>query len=298
MPGYPWISLTTDYGLSDGFVAACHGVIARLAPTVRVIDITHAVPPADVLRGAAVLAQTVPQLPPAVHVAVVDPGVGTARRGIAVRAPGGLLVGPDNGLLPWAAEALGGAEAAVELTNPEWFPAGISATFHGRDVFAPAAARFALGVALSEAGPAIDPGGLVRLADPVVSAGPGRLDATVLTVDHFGNVQLAAAAELLTGLGPRLRVSGPRSPGGDAGPPPVDGTGGPPRPTTDAGGAEPPPGHGMAAVRGRTFGDAPPGGLVVFVDSAGRVAVAVNGGRAADALGVAPGDVVRVVTAR
>ncbi len=93
------VSLTTDYGLADGFVAACHGVLARLAPAVRVIDVTHLVPPADVRRGAAVLAQTVPYLPWGVHVAVVDPGVGTARRGIALAAPGGLLVGPDNGLL-------------------------------------------------------------------------------------------------------------------------------------------------------------------------------------------------------
>src|SRR3954452_5408127 len=112
----PWISLTTDYGLTDGFVAACHGVIARLAPAARVIDVTHLVPPADVRRGAAVLAQTVPYLPVGVHVAVVDPGVGSARRGVALATPAGLLVGPDNGLLPEAADALGGVTAAVELT--------------------------------------------------------------------------------------------------------------------------------------------------------------------------------------
>lgn len=272
MTGYPCISLTTDYGLSDGFVAACHGVIARIAPAVRIIDITHAVPPADVRRGAAVLAQTVPYLPPAVHVAVVDPGVGTTRRGVAVRTPYALFVGPDNGLLPWAVAALGGAQAAVELTNPEWFPA-VSATFHGRDVFAPAAARFALGAPLSEAGPAIDPGSLVRLPDPVVSAGPGRLEATVLTVDHFGNVQLAADADLLAGLSSQVRV-----------------------------GTTPPPDEperrrkwGTAALRGRTFGDAPSGGLVVLADSADRAAIAVNGGRAADALQVAAGDVVYIV---
>lgn len=274
MTGYPCVSLTTDYGLSDGFVAACHGVIARLAPTVRVIDITHAVPPADVRRAAAVLAQTVPYLPPAVHVAVVDPGVGTARRGVAVRAPGGLLVGPDNGLLLWAAAALGGVEAAVELTNPDWFPA-VSATFHGRDVFAPAAARFALGAPLCEAGPAIDVDGLVRLPDPVVSAGAGRLESTVLTVDHFGNVQLAATADLLAGLSERVRVG--TAPPGESGPRQE---------------------WGAAAIRGRTFGDAPPGGLVVLADSAGRVAVAVNGGRAADALRVAAGDVLRIVDDR
>lgn len=274
MTGYPCISLTTDYGLSDGFVAACHGVIARIAPAVRIIDITHAVPPGDVRRGAAVLSQTAPYLPPAVHVAVVDPGVGTARRGVAVRTPNALLVGPDNGLLPWAVAALGGAQEAVELTSPEWFPT-VSATFHGRDVFAPAAARFALGAPLSEAGPAIDPGSLVRLPDPVVSAGPGRLEATVLTVDHFGNVQLAAAADLLAGLSRRVRV-----------------------------GTTPPPEEperrrewGSAALRGRTFGDAPCGDLVVLADSADRAAIAVNGGRAADTLRVAAGDVVYIVDA-
>src|SRR3954454_10244363 len=99
MGGYGWVSLTTDYGNFDGFVAACHGSIARIAPDVRVIDVTHHVPPADVAPGAALLAQTAPYLPPSVHVAVVDRGVGTARRGIVLGAPGGVLVGPDNGVL-------------------------------------------------------------------------------------------------------------------------------------------------------------------------------------------------------
>lgn len=302
MAGYPCVSLMTDYGLSDGFVAACHGVIARIAPAVRIIDVTHAIPPADVMRGAAVLAQTVPYLPPAVHVAVVDPGVGTARRGVALRAPGGALVGPDNGLLPWAADALGGIQEAVELTNQDWFPAGVSATFHGRDIFAPAAARLALGAPLAEAGAAIDPGGLVRLADPVVTADDGRLESTVLTVDHFGNVQLAATAPALAGLADRLRVGTVSRP-----PPTTAGAGNPtgtestatgtrsdPTGTgsaaTGAGGAA----WGLPAVRGRTFGDAPPGRLVVYVDSADRIAVAVNGGRAADALQVVAGDLVRI----
>jgi S-adenosyl-L-methionine hydrolase (adenosine-forming) len=261
MTRYGWISITTDYGQSDGFVAACHGAIARLAPDVRVIDVTHAVAPGDVARAAAVLAQTVPHLPPAVHVAVVDPGVGTARRAIAVRAPGGLLVGPDNGLLPWAADALGGAQAAVELTNQAWFAARVSHTFHGRDIFAPAAARLAMGAPMDEAGPAVDPGNLVRLPEPVVVTGEGWVEAEVLTVDRFGNVQLAAPATVLDGLGDRLTVSGAH------------------------------------AVRGRTFGDASPGGLVVFADSADRAAVAVNGGRAVVVLAVGPGDVLRIANA-
>lgn len=257
MPGYPWLSLTTDYGLADGFVAACHGVVARIAPAVRVIDVTHLIPAGDVGRGAAVLAQTVAYLPPAVHVAVVDPGVGTARRAVALDTPGGILVGPDNGLLPWAAAELGGITAAVELTNPEWFPR-VSRTFHGRDIFAPAGARFACGAPLAEAGPPIDPAGLVRLPEPVVRVGDGWLEAQVLTVDHFGNVQLAAPGATLDRLPPVVPVGGRR------------------------------------AVRGATFGDAPAGELVAYVDSADRVALAVNGGRAADLLRVAPGDLLRL----
>jgi S-adenosylmethionine hydrolase len=261
MAGYPWISLTTDYGLSDGFVAACHGVIARLAPAVRVIDVTHLVKPADVARGAAVLAQTVGHLPPAVHVGVVDPGVGTARRGVALRTPGGLLVGPDNGLLPWAADALGGVTGAVELANPDWFGTDVSRTFHGRDIFAPVAARLALGAPLTDAGPEIPPDSLVRLPDPVVAVGAGWLEAEVLTIDRYGNVQLAAPATALDALARRVTVDD------------------------------------TPAVRGATFGEVPAGGLIVYPDSAGRVAVAVNGGRAAVVLSVTPGDVLRVTDA-
>jgi S-adenosyl-L-methionine hydrolase (adenosine-forming) len=253
-----WISLTTDYGLTDGFVAACHGVIARIAPAARVIDVTHLVPPGDVRRGAAVLAQTVPHLPYAVHVGVVDPGVGTARRGVALVTPGGMLVGPDNGLLLPAAAALGGVTSAVELTEPGWLAPEVSRTFHGRDVFAPVAARLAGGGTPADAGPAVDPATLVRLPAPVLRREPGGFTAEVLTVDHFGNLQLAAEPALLDEVGAEPLVAG--------------------RP----------------AVRGGTFGDAPTGGLVLLVDSAGLVAVAVNGGRAADLLGVAPGDLLTV----
>ena len=254
-----WISLTTDYGRLDGFVAACHGAIAKIAPEARVIDVTHEVPPGDVVRGAAVLAQTVVDLPTGVHVAVVDPGVGTARRSVALRTPGGHLVGPDNGLLLWAADALGGVTEAVELRNPAWLAPAVSRTFHGRDVFAPVAARLALGRPVADAGPALDPAGLVRLPDPLVAAGDGWLEAEVLTVDRFGNVQLAAPGAALAGFAvPEVLVSG------------------------------------APATVGETFADALPGGLVVLVDSAGRVAVAANGGRADEELSVGPGDVLRI----
>jgi hypothetical protein len=258
MPRYDWLTLTTDYGLTDGFVAALHGVVARRSPWVRVIDVTHQIPPGDVTRGSAVLAQAVPHLPPAVHVAVVDPGVGTNRRGIAIQAPDAILIGPDNGLLPAAADALGGVRLAVHLDDPAWFLPEVSRTFHGRDVFAPVAARLAAGEPVTAAGSRIDPAGLVRLPEPMVSLGEGYLEAEVLTVDRFGNVQLAASGPALDGLGEQL-VAG-----------------------------------GMRAVRGGTFGDAAPGDLVVFVDSAGRVALAINGGRAVVALAVTPGDVLRI----
>ncbi|WP_203994490.1 SAM hydrolase/SAM-dependent halogenase family protein [Micromonospora lutea] len=275
------VSLTTDYGLADGFVAACHGVITRLGPALRIIDVTHLVPPGDVRRGGAVLAQTVPYLPPGVHVAVVDPGVGTNRRGVALSTPAGTLVGPDNGLLLDAAEALGGLTGAVELTNPRWLAPRVSATFHGRDVFAPVAARLALGAPLVEAGPAIDPESLVRLPAPLVRRLPDGFVAEVLTVDHFGNVQLAAPAELLDPLPARVRVSpetGDRTACGlaaESGP-------------RDGGGWE------REVVHGRTFGDAPVGALVAHADSAGRVALSVNGGHAAELLAVAPGTLLRV----
>jgi S-adenosylmethionine hydrolase len=259
---YGWISLTTDYGLSDGFVAAVHGVIARHAPAVRVIDVTHDVHPGDVARGAAVLAQIAPHLPACVHLAVVDPGVGTRRRRVALSTPSGLLVGPDNGLLPPAADALGGITGAVELTNADWHNRSISATFHGRDVFAPVAARLALGLPLAHAGSPVDPAGLVRLPPPTVRVGDGYVEAEVLTVDRFGNVQLAATPEALSGLGVELDVGG------------------------------------LRAVRGATFGEVPRGALVVFADSAGRAAVAINGGRAVVALSVEPGDIVRLSTVR
>jgi S-adenosylmethionine hydrolase len=209
----------------------------------------------------AVLVQAVPHLPAAVHVAIVDPGVGTARRALAVQTPSGLLVGPDNGLLPAAIEVLGGPEAVVALTNRAWHAATVSRTFHGRDVFAPVAARLAGGAPLANAGTAIDPASLVRLPDPLVTVGDGYLEAEVTTVDRFGNVQLAAPGTSLDALDEQLIVGGVR------------------------------------ALRGGTFADAAPGGLVVFVDSADRVAVAINGGRAAVALSVSPGDVLRISNA-
>jgi S-adenosylmethionine hydrolase len=250
---YDWISLTTDYGMDDGFVAACHGVLARIAPEVRVIDVTHAVPPRRIRQGATILAQTAPFLPDSVHVAVVDPGVGTARRGVVVVTGHGLLVGPDNGLLLPAAAALGGVRAAYELVKTEYRLPVVSATFHGRDVFSPAAAHLALGVAPEAFGPPVTD--LVRLPDPVVAVQPGKLVTEVLGVDRFGNVQFAAdvadlAAAAITG--PAFVHCGPRK---------------------------------LRAALGRTFADVPTGAAVLYGDSAGRLALAINGGSASAVLG-------------
>jgi hypothetical protein len=260
---FGWIWLLTDYGRQDGFVASCRGVIARIAPAARVEDITHEVPARDISRGAAVLAQTVPYLPPSIVVGVVDPGVGTARRAIAVAAGDIILIGPDNGLMLWAADVVGGPSMVVELVEPSYLLDKSAQTFAGRDVFAPAAAHVALGVPLDALGPAVPVAGLVRLPTPRTAARAGLLDTEVLSVDRFDNVQLAAvgrdleAADLDHGV---VRVD-----------------------VLD---------RSYTATFGVTFADVPLGDLVVFVDSAGHVALAVNGGAAATVLELRPGSSV------
>ena len=271
-PAVPVLSFLTDYGLQDGFVAACHGVIAAIAPHARVIDVTHLIPPQDIRRGSAVLAQTLPHLPPgSVHLAVVDPGVGTARRPVAVAtARGDVLVGPDNGLLHPAWDALGGAVAAHQLTETRWMRGEVSSTFHGRDIFAPVAAHLAAGIPLAEVGRALDPAGLVRLPEPVarLDRESGRAEGEVVTVDRFGNVQTSLAPGLLAQIGV-VRRPGARM-----------------LVSTPNGSGEVP----YAAA----FGDVPTGALVAYTDSAGLLALAVNGGSAAARLGLSPGDPVSV----
>jgi S-adenosylmethionine hydrolase len=258
---FRYLSFLTDYGLEDGFVAACHGVAARIAPDARIIDITHLVPPGDVRRGAAVLAQTVPYLPRAVHVAVVDPGVGTARRGIAVAAGDSVFVGPDNGLLSWALTAAGGAARAFSLTNRELWLSRVTATFHGRDIFMPVAAHLAAGADLDAAGAGIAVADLVMLPAPERVVRDFMAAGEVLTVDRFGNVQLtitgADAAEIGVTPGGTVLVRF---------------------------------GHQQLTVPYReTFGAVATGDVVAYTDSAGLVSVAVNGGNAAQRLGLPPG---------
>ena len=266
MAGYDWITFTSDYGLEDHFVGVCHGVMARVAPGARVLDVSHAVGAQDVRQGARVLAEAVPYLPRAVHLAVVDPGVGTGRGTVAVEAGGQVLVGPDNGLLVWAAEALGGPGRVVALENPAYRLEPVSRTFHGRDVFAPAAAHLAAGVDPGELGPELDPAGLVRLERPAARFDRDRVLASVVAVDHFGNLALDLRRHDLEGAGVAVGDTVAVRAGGRA----------------------------HRATVAETFASVAAGELLLHEDSFGWLALAVNQGRAADRLGAGPGDRVEI----
>jgi len=256
----PIVTLLTDFGAGSGYPAQLKGVLLRSVPGVQLVDLSHEVPAYDVLAGALLLEACVRWFPPeAVHVAVVDPGVGTARRALAVADPGGRqLVGPDNGLLT---AFLGPGARVRQIAPGEAVPAPASATFHGRDLFAPAAALLATGTALEALGPAVeDP---VRLDWPTARRRGRELAGTTLAADSFGNLLTSVTEADLAGA-------------------PV----------------------ASAAVEGRTvrfvrtFGDAEPGELVVYLGSGGRVEVAEREGSAEAALGGARGHEVRVVLAR
>lgn len=262
MARYDVVTFLTDYGLADVFVGLCHAALVTGAPHARVVDLTHAIARQDVCHGAGVLADCMPFLPPAVHLAVVDPGVGTVRRPVVVAAGDALLVGPDNGLLWPAAERLGGAAAAWGIAVAQARPA---VTFDGRDVFAPAAARLAAGADPDAVGPRLGVEALHRLTLPEATVAAGVLQAEVVHADAFGNVQLSARAADLEAAGL-------------------------------------PPGAGLIvagrpATRCETFADVAGGDLAVLPDAFGRVQVAVNRGSAAVALGLSPGDVVVVALA-
>jgi S-adenosyl-L-methionine hydrolase (adenosine-forming) len=214
-----------------------------------------------------VLAYTLPYFPVGIHVAVVDPGVGTDRRALGVRSGDGrVFVGPDNGLLLVAAEKLGGLDLAVELTSAEHRLEPVSRTFHGRDIFSPAAAHLANGVELDALGPEVSAGELARLEIPRAEVGQTRLRATVLYVDTFGNVQLGATREDLAqaGIVPGSRVEV------DAG--------------LDA----------FYAVAARTFADVRPGDVVLYEDAYENVSIALNGGSAANVFAARPGREVMI----
>jgi S-adenosylmethionine hydrolase len=263
------ITFLTDFGLQDDFVGTCHGVMAGIAPDARVIDITHGIPPQAILQGALVLRSTMKYMPVGVHLAVVDPGVGGNRRAIAVRtADGRSFVGPDNGLVMLAADELA-VEAAHELVDERFRLPDVSRTFHARDVFAPAAAHLAAGVAIDELGPAIDPSELVRIDVPAPSVGKSQISATVVGVDRFGNVATNLQDTHVTSLGvargDRVEV----------------------RLTFER----------YYATLADTFADAAAGELILYEDSYGLVTLAISNGNAARLTGVSVGDELRIALA-
>ena len=268
MTDRPFISFMTDFGVGSSAPAVCRGVMLDIAPDARLVDVTHAIRHFALRDGAFLLARSVPDFPVGVHVAVVDPGVGTARRPIALQVGrGDFLVGPDNGLLAPAAHALGGIVAARVLENRAlWLPT-VSHTFHGRDMFSPVAAHLATGTSFDTVGPAVDPADVTKLDLPIATPRDGGLDTSVLLIDAFGNCRLAGeTSDLVTAFGEMERgrqfdlVL------------PARGT----RP------AERVPVPWVA-----TFGDVPVGSALLFEDAdyAGP-ALAVNQASAADVLGL------------
>jgi S-adenosylmethionine hydrolase len=263
----PHVTLLTDYGLDDDFVGICHAVIARIAPEARVIDLSHGVPRHDVRRAAVLLRAALPYLPDGVHVTVVDPEVGSPRRPIALRTGGGrLMVGPDNGALMLAADHHGGVAEAYDVSSSPWRLEPVSATFHGRDIFCPVAAHLAAGEALPGAGEPVDPMELLRLEMPEPRADGDEVVAHVLNVDRFGNATLDVSHDQLTEWGFRLGR----------------------RVVVDAGQAQ------LPAQYARTFADVAAGEPLLYEDAWRSLAIAVNRGDAAKALGLDPGDEVRL----
>ncbi len=267
---YDTVSFLTDYGTDDEFVGVVKSVIRDIAPHAVVIDLTHGVRPFDVRAGSLALARSIGYVAAGVVLAVVDPGVGTLRRAVAVEVAGGegVLVGPDNGLLAPAVALAGGAGRAVELTAADYQLSAVGATFAGRDVFAPAAAHLCNGVDLAELGPALDPGLLVPGIVPLPQADEHRVIAQVLWVDRFGNAQLnVGPGDLAPTFGERidLRLSDPTDPSGGA---------------------------SRSARRGEAFGDLGAGTVGLIVDSSGMFALAMDQRSAADELGLAAGDQV------
>jgi S-adenosylmethionine hydrolase len=266
----PIISFLTDFGL-DGAAGTCRGVMAGICRDAQIIDISHTVRKYAIRDGAFILRSAIPFLPAGIHVGVVDPGVGTARRPIAIQTGrGDVLIGPDNGLLLPAADAIGGAIGARELANRDlWLPS-TSATFHGRDIFAPVAAHLAAGDAGFESvGPALDPDDLVRLPAAQASATPGRIDTEITYVDSFGNVRLAGGRPELEsafdtiGEGDRLSVA--------IGAAPLE-----------------------RAAFAPSFGAVELGAVVLYIDSSGDLAIGANQADLASRVGAEGGMPVRI----
>ncbi len=267
--GFDTVSFLSDYGLADEFVGVVKAVIRAIAPEALVIDVSHEVAPHDVRAGSLLLARSIQYLPPGVVLAVVDPGVGTSRRALAVEVGGddgpadrSVLIGPDNGLLAPAVALAGGARRAVALTNEEWHLAAPGPTFAGRDIFGPAAAHLCAGVELDELGEPVDPFTLVPGLIPLSREVKGGVEGEVLWVDRFGNAQLNIGPDEIDTMGSPIVVRiGERT---------------------------------RSAPRVSSFAELSSGQVGLVVDSYGLLAVALDQRSAAAELALGPGDLVRL----
>ena len=258
------ITFLSDYGLQDDFVGVCHAVIARIAPEARVIDLGHGIPRHDVRTGALVLRRALPYAPAGVHLAVVDPEVGGERRALALRCTEDdrILVGPDNGLLHLAAQRFGGIAEVVDIARSAYRLEPASATFHGRDIFAPVAAHLAAGAPLQGAGDPLEPSEVTTLDMPLAVMEGDEIFAHAIAFDRFGNVMLDVEHTELEGSGLRL-------------------------------------GHKVLAndreaFYAVTFADVAPGELLLYQDAYRALSLAVNRGSARDVLGLEVDDEVRL----
>lgn len=264
MPRYSTISFLSDFGHADEFVGVVHSVIRSISPDATIIDVTHGIAPHDVRGGALALARAAQYLCPGVVLGVVDPGVGTNRRAVAIEVGGGasVLVGPDNGLLASAVAMVGGADRAVELTNTAYQLSRVGSTFDGRDIFAPAAAHLATGVDLGELGPTIDPSTLRPGLLPIIGTEEGALIIEALWIDHYGNVQLNIGTDDLADWGdPFTLVVGE---------------------------------HRETIALRMAYAGISPGEVGAVIDSSGLVSLAVNGGSAAERLAISSGTELRI----
>lgn len=261
----PTISFLSDYGTADEFVGVVHSVIRQISPSTVVVDVTHEIPPHDVRAGGLALARAAQYLAPGVVLAVVDPGVGTDRRPIAIEVGDGeaILVGPDNGLLAPAVAMVGGATRAFALTNPDYQLAAPGPTFAGRDVFAPAAAHLCAGVPIEELGDEVDTNGLMPAMVPITRFENGELVAEVLWTDRFGNLQLNVDPDEIAGWGDRI---GLRFEGGS-----------------------------RTGLRVDAYAEVRTGEVGLLVDSYGLLSIAVDRSSAAQELSLGTGDEVRLV---
>ncbi len=259
MPGI--ITLTTDFGMSDPYVAAMKGVILSLAPQATIVDICHTVEARNILAAGYILSAAYPFFSPGtVHVAVVDPGVGTSRRPVAVAARGQHFVGPDNGLFSFLLSGtLAGSIVAVHLTQEAFWLPDVSATFHGRDIFSPVAAHLLNGVALSALGRLLPPSDLVCLEAPRPVPQGDALVGMVVHVDIFGNLITNIAGDSLSDGSAEVIIAG----------------------------------HSISGLS-RTYGDRPAGELLALVGSSGYLEIAVASGSAAERLGAGSGTPVHV----